>query len=90
MYRFTSVTTGDEVAVSDNVYYIKVTDDGTYAPASEEEATGIAINSEAYNLLGKEDIGGKDTIVISEFNGGEYVANQKAVIDTMLVSILEG
>lgn len=92
MYRFTSVTTGNEVAVSDTVNYIKKNEETeTYILTSIiDEAQGVSINSQPYNIYGKEDIGGIDTVIISEFDGGAYAASQKAALDGMLASMLEG
>lgn len=89
MYRFTSTVTGKEVAVSDGVNYIKVSGNGSYVLTTEEEATGVAINSKPYNLHG-HDIGCEDTVIITKFDGGAYVANQKMVMDNVLATLLEG
>ena len=89
MYRIISVNDGREIGVADAVTYIKVGASGSYTDASKEDATGVAVNGTPYNLMG-QDIGGKDTVIVSEFDGGALVAEQQRIINELLISSLEG
>lgn len=90
MYRIISVSDGSEIGVVDAVTYIKISNSGSYTNATKEDATGVAVNSTPYNLMGHEDIGGEDTVVVSEFDGGALVAEQQRIINGLLISSLEG
>lgn len=90
MYRIISVNDGTEIGIVDTVCYIKVGASGSYAPTTKEDATGVALNSTPYNLMGREDIGGVDTVIVSEFDGGACIASQQRVIDNLLITMLEG
>ena len=89
MYRIISMQ-GDELGMVDEVLYIKVTESGSFAPCAMEEAVGVAVNSEAYNLLGHEDIEGAETVIVSRYDGASLVASEQKVLDNMLISMLEG
>lgn len=89
MYRIISVNDGREIGVVDAVTYIKVGASGSYTNATKEDATGVAVNSTPYNLMG-QDIGGEDTVIVSEFDGGALVAEQQRIINELLISSLEG
>lgn len=64
MFRIIKID-GTELGITDSVNYIKIGESGDYATASEQDAIGIAFNSEPYNLLGHEDIEGADTVIVS-------------------------
>ena len=63
MYRITSINTGANLGAVDKVVYIKIGESGDFAPATESEAIGVALNSVAYNLAGHEEIEGADTVI---------------------------
>lgn len=90
MYRIVSAVSGAQIGIADAVTYIKVSENGDYTPVAKEDAAGVAVNGTAYNLIGGEDIGGEDTVVVSEFDGGALVAEQQRVIDGLLITMLEG
>ena len=78
-----------ELGITDSVNYIKIGESGDYATASEQDAIGIAFNSEPYNLLGHEDIEGADTVIVSNVNGGNMVYEQRNLIDELIIAALE-
>ena len=80
---------GTELGITDSVNYIKIGESGDYATASEQDAIGIAFNSEPYNLLGHEDIEGADTVIVSNVNGGNMVYEQRNLIDELIIAALE-
>lgn len=90
MYRIVSVTTGAEIGVVDAVNYIKVGSSGSYTPATMDDATGVAVNSVAYDLMGHDEVNGADTVLVTKFDGGTAVAEQQRIINGLLISMLEG
>lgn len=89
MYRIIN-TQGDELGMVDQVLYIKITESGSFAPCALEDAVGIAFNSVAYNLIGHNDIEDTDTVIVSKCDGAALVANQRKVLDQVLITMLEG
>lgn len=52
---------------------------------------GLSIQSVPYHILGRDELpGAVATVVISKIDGGILVAEQKQVIDGLIVNILEG
>ncbi len=90
MYRITNINNGANLGAVDKVTYITIGESGAFAPVPEDEAIGVALNGVAYNLMGYEEIEGADTVVVSEFDGGVLVAEQQRIIDSLLISALEG
>ena len=88
MYRIIKID-GTELGITDSVNYIKIGESGDYVTASEQDAIGIAFNSEPYNLLGHEDIEGADTVIVSNENGGNMVYEQRNLIDELIIAALE-
>ena len=88
MFRIIKID-GTELGITDSVNYIKIGESGDYATASEQDAIGIAFNSEPYNLLGHEDIDGADTVIVSNVNGGNMVYEQRNLIDELIIAALE-
>lgn len=79
------------MAYVDQPVFICLHENGCYVASSEEEAQGIAIQSVPYHILGREDLpGAVATVVISKVDGGILVAEQKRIIDGLIVNILEG
>lgn len=72
MYRIIKID-GTELGITDSVTYIKISESGSYVNATEEDAIGVAFNSEPYNLIGHDDIDGVDTVVVSKIDGGQLV-----------------
>lgn len=90
MYRIISANSGEEIGVVDTVNYIKIGQSGDFAPTTEDDAIGVAINSVPYNLLGHNEIEEVDTVVVSEFDGGAYISEQHRIVDGLIVTMLEG
>ena len=88
MFRIIKID-GTELGITDSVNYIKIGESGDYATASEQDAIGIAFNSEPYNLLGHEDIEGADTVIVSNVNGGNMVYEQRNLIYELIIAALE-
>ena len=79
------------MAYVDDPVFIRMHTNGCYVAVTEDEAQGIAIQSVPYHILGREDLpGAVATVVISKVDGGILVAEQKRIIDGLIVNILEG
>ena len=90
MYRITNISTGADLGAVDKVVYIKIGESGDFTNAAENEAIGVALSGTPYNLMGHDEIEGADTVVVSEFDGGALVGEQQKIIDSLLISALEG
>lgn len=90
MYRIVSVNTGDEIGVVDDVTYIKVGKSGSYTNATKDDATGVAVNSIAYDLMDYDEVNGADTVIVTKFDGGATIAEQHRIINGLLITMLEG
>lgn len=83
MFRIIKID-GTELGVTDSVNYIKISASGSYVSASENDAIGVAFNSEPYNLVGYDEIEGVDTVVVSRIDGGAEVNNLTNTINILL------
>lgn len=72
MYRIIMMD-GTEMAVVDNITWIKIGSSGSYTPAKRGEAIGIAYKSVPYNLNGYDLIEGAETVMVADIDAGEYV-----------------
>ena len=86
MYRIIKID-GTELGITDSVTYIKISESGSYVNATEEDAIGVAFNSEPYNLIGHEE--GADTVVVSKTDGGSMVYEQQNLVDELILAALE-
>ena len=75
MYRIINVNGGAEIGITEKPRYIKKSKSGQNIEAPKEEATGIAYKSTPYNLLGTEGVGADDTVLLSEYDAGDNVAD---------------
>ena len=75
--------------MTDSVLYIKITESGSFAPTTKDEAIGVAFRSTPYNLVGHSDIEGADTVVVAKCDGGALVAHQRDLVDELILSALE-
>ena len=89
MYRIIKID-GTELGITDSVNYIRISDNGCFAPTAQWDAIGVAFNSVAYNLVGHKEIDGADTVVISEIDGGYEIKTHQTAIDGLIQTILEG
>lgn len=82
-------TDGTELGITDSVNYIKIGEGGCFTNATSSNAIGVAFRSEAYNLFGHNEIEGKDTVIVSEFDGGGELKDHKTAIGGLIQTILE-
>ncbi|NBH79468.1 hypothetical protein D3Z52_15100 [Clostridiaceae bacterium] len=79
------------MAYVDQPVFIRMHENGSYVPATEEDAQGIAIQSVPYHILGRDELpGAVATVIISKIDGGILAVEQKRAIDGLIVNILEG
>ena len=88
MYRIITLD-GTELGMTDSVLYIKITESGSFAPTTKDEAIGVAFRSTPYNLVGHSDIEGADTVVVAKCDGGALGAHQRDLVDELILSALE-
>ena len=89
MYRIIKID-GTELGVTDSVNYIRISDNGCFTTAKEEDAIGVAFDSVAYNLIGHDEIKNADTVVVSKIDGGQELKSHQTAIDGLIQTILEG
>ena len=89
MYRIIKID-GTELGVTDSVNYIKVSSNGCFTNATAEEATGVAFDSVAYNLIGHDEIENVDTVVVSKIDGGYEIKSHQTAIEGLIQTVLEG
>jgi len=66
---------GKILALTDTLHFIKISNNGSYVEATEDEALGIAVAGIAYHLLGRESFGECETVSYKRANAGEYMFN---------------
>lgn len=73
MYRIIRMD-GSELAIVDQIMWIKIGASGSLAPAKNRgEAIGVAYRSVPYNLWNYDGIEGAESVMVAEFDGGEYL-----------------
>lgn len=78
---------GTELGVTDSVLFIKVSPEGTYIEATEDEAAGVAFEGTAYNLPGHSEIVDADTVILAPITLGEYIKEQNAKWERMQAGV---
>lgn len=73
-------TKGVELGVTEEVRYIKRSDNGSFVRTDKEDAIGVAYDSQPYNLLGHEEIEGADTVIVKEADINEIISRRVAQI----------
>lgn len=96
MYKIIKMD-GTELGLTDSVQYIKVNENGSYSPAMEKDAfgvayidaVGVAYRGVVYNLDGHNEIPDAETVVITEIDAGD-VLEQYATYDALAAAYAEG
>ena len=78
---------GTELGVTDSVLFIKVSPEGTYIEATEDEAAGVAFEGTAYNLPGHSEIVDADTVILAPITLGEYIKEQNEKWERMQAGV---
>lgn len=80
MYRVLT-TEGTELGITDSVLFIKISPEGTYIEATEDEAVGIAFESTPYNLIGHTEIRDAKTVILVETTLAQVMKEQTALVE---------
>ena len=89
MFKITNID-GAYIGSTESLGYIRVGSSGDYILTDLDHATGIAYCGTPYNLFGYDEIPDTDTVILSEFDGGEQIAELQDTIDDIVVSMLSG
>lgn len=73
LYRVINVDNDETIAYTSNPIYIRVSANGSYTPCTQEIATGIAVDSVAYNLIGYDEIDDAPTVIVSRYDDGKVL-----------------
>ena len=71
MYKITK--DGDVIAYAEKLNYIKQKENGVFVSCTEKEAQGVAVNNTAYNIAGRQEMTGCETVAIFDVDIGEYI-----------------
>lgn len=63
---------GETLALSENLTYVKLQDNGAYTLTSSDDAEGVVINGDVYSLSDK--LKGVDSVTIKEVDNGDYAS----------------
>ena len=88
MYKIINAD-GRELGVTEQLYYIRLSENGSYTPCSEKEAHGVAINGTPYHLFGRAAMDGLETVVLEETDAGHILLEQKTVNSIAFVTLAE-
>lgn len=80
MYRVVT-TEGTELGITDSVLFIKISPEGTYIQATEDEAVGVAFESTPYNLIGHTEIKDAKTVILVETTLAQVMKEQTAMVE---------
>lgn len=75
---FKIIKDGNEIAITEKLNYIKQNTNGVYISCNETEAQGVAVKNTPYNLFGRENMDGCETVIAVEVDGGEHIQTGEA------------
>lgn len=88
MYKIINAE-GRELGMTEQPYYIRLSESGSYAPCSEKEAQGVALNGTPYHLFGRMAMEGLETVVLAETDAGRILKEQETVNSIAFVTLAE-
>ncbi len=78
MYKILS-TDGTQIAVTEEIRYIRKHSNGAYVQTDADTAEGVAVNGTAYSIIGQEPLdGAEETVIIREFDGASALIEAEA------------
>ena len=80
---------GRELGMTEQPYYIRLSENGSYTPCSEKEAQGVALNGTPYHLFGRASMEGLETVVLAETDAGRVLKEQETVNGIAFVTLAE-
>lgn len=89
MYKIINAA-GRELGRTERPYFIRLAENGSLAPCSEEEAQGVAVDGAVYNLFGAPILGEDfETVVAKETDGGKELDAAAATNSIIFVTMAE-
>ena len=88
MYKIINAE-GRELGMTEQPYYIRLSESGCYTPCNEKEAQGVALNGTPYHLFGRADMEGLETVVLAETDAGRILQEQETVNSIAFVTLAE-
>ena len=88
MYKIINAE-GRELGMTEQPYYIRLSENGSYTPCGEKEAQGVALNGTPYHLFGRASMEGLETVVLAETDAGRVLQEQKTVNSISFVTLAE-
>lgn len=87
MYRVISIERSKEIGLIEKPRYIKRGTQSAFVQTTKEDACGVAVNGDPYNLFGHSEIEGADTVLLVETDAARVIAEQnKAVEEQQVIS----
>ncbi len=94
MYKIIDTKDGSAVGSTEKPVFIKKSSTtGCFISTTAKNAQGIAYLGTPYNLQGRDSVGANETVLVVEVDAGtiaDKTAENSAVIDEILISMLEG
>lgn len=90
MYKIVNAENNNVIGYTDNVRYIKKINNGCFSGCSEKEATGISVNGNPYQLLGKNLENTIGTAYLVSIDGGSLIKSLTDSLKSVIISTLEG
>ena len=88
MYKIINAD-GRELGMTEQPYYIRLSESECYTPCSEKEAHGVALNGTPYHLFGRTAMEGLETVVLAEIDTGHILQEQETVNSITFVTLAE-
>ena len=85
---FKIIKDGKTIAITEQLIYIRQKETGVFVACEEQAAQGVAVNNTAYNIFGREEMKGCETVAIMEVDGGGCIFTgdeDQTETDTMIV-----
>jgi hypothetical protein len=73
MYKLIRQADGETLGTMELPRYIHRAKNGCFAPCKETEAQGVAFDSVAYSLFGREPMAGTEVVLLVDQDGGKSV-----------------
>ena len=88
MYKIINAD-GRELGMTEQPYYIKMSESERKAPNNAKEAQGVELNGTPYHLFGRAAMEGLETVVLAETDAGRIMLDQKTVNSIAFVTLAE-
>lgn len=72
------IKNGETLATVNAPTWVRLQENGCFAISNEKDANGIVVDGTVYHVLGKPDLEGHESVILSEITETEYQREQKA------------